>query len=87
MLTDAQWNTVKDFCPSKKYNSANKLDSRRFLDVVLHLARTGERWRDLPASLGNSMSLLSRFVIWNLPVVSKEIPYSRVCECHETLSK
>jgi transposase len=65
MLTDAQWDKVKGFCPNLAYNSANRLDSRRFLDVVLHLARTGERWRDLPASLGNSMSMLARFVIWN----------------------
>ena len=41
-----------------------ELSDREFLEAVLHLARTGEPWRDLPAEFGAWIAVYMRFRRW-----------------------
>ena len=41
-----------------------RTNNRRFLNALLWMARSGARWRDLPAHLGNYDSVKRRYYRW-----------------------
>lgn len=59
-ITDADWDRVKDRLPAR----GPKTDTRRFVDAVLWIARTGSPWRDLPGRFGNWNTAFRRFRRW-----------------------
>jgi transposase len=49
ILRDDQWERLREFVPGgRKGKRGPRSDGRRFFDVILWLARSGARWRDLP---------------------------------------
>lgn len=50
VLSDTKWERIKDFLPGKAGDcGVTAKDTRRFVETVLWIARTGSPWRDLPA--------------------------------------
>ena len=41
-----------------------RTDNRRFLNALLWMARSGARWRDLPAHLGDYETVKRRYYRW-----------------------
>jgi transposase len=65
-LTDNQWERISAFLlHHTRVYKATHPDSRRFLDGVLWLFRTGAQWRALPKDFGNWKSVHSRFSDWS----------------------
>ena len=66
ILSDGQWNRIKDLVPGKGSDRGVRGgDNRLFVEAVLWIARTGAPWRDLPAEAGNWNSTFRRFSRWS----------------------
>ena len=60
-----QWQKIRAFlehCP--KVYLGTEVNSRRFIEAVLWINRTGAPWRDLPPHYGNWNSIYKRFARW-----------------------
>lgn len=68
-----------------------RTDNRRFLNALLWMARSGERWHDLPERLGDYRSVKRRYYRWiemgvlddMLAVLARETCEFPVCVCPE----
>jgi transposase len=64
-LRNDQWQKIRDFldaCPDVYLGT--EADSRRFIEAVLWISRTGAPWRDLPPRYGNWNSIYKRYARW-----------------------
>lgn len=65
VLRDDQWERLKPLMPGGcKGKRGPRTNNRRFLNALLWMARSGARWRDLPAHLGNYDSVKRRYYRW-----------------------
>src|SRR2546430_13876177 len=48
----------------RKGKRGPRTDNRRFLNALLWMARSGSRWRDLPARLGDYHTVKRRYYRW-----------------------
>jgi transposase len=65
-LRDDQWERLKPFVPGgSKGKRGPRSNNRRFLDALLWMARSGGRWRDLPAErFGPYQTVKRRYYRW-----------------------
>ena len=64
-LRDDQWERLKDLVPGgRKGKRGPRADNRRFVNALLWMARSGGRWRDLPARLGDPDAVKRRYYRW-----------------------
>lgn len=64
-LRDDQWERLREFVPGgRKGKRGPRTDNRRFLNALLWMARSGARWRDLPAHLGDYETVKRRYYRW-----------------------
>ena len=49
-LSDEQWKKIEPLLPQEKSRGRSWADSRRILEWILWVLKTGARWRDLPAA-------------------------------------
>lgn len=64
-LTDAQWDQIKGLLPyGSKGKRGRNANNRRFFNALLWMARSGARWRDLPARYGDWQSVKRRYYSW-----------------------
>ncbi len=76
VLRDEQWERLAPLLPGKIGDPGRSAsDNRLFVEAVLHVARTGGPWRDLPGRFGNWNSNFQRFRRW----AKKEV-FDRVFE-------
>jgi transposase len=64
-LSDQNWQSIYAFlksCPGLYVG--NELKSRRFVEAVLWMARSGAPWRLLPTAQGKWNSIYKRFARW-----------------------
>src|ERR1700731_4049278 len=62
---DDQWERLKALVPGgRKGKRGPRTDNRRFLNALLCMARSGGRWRDLPARLGDYHTVKRRYYRW-----------------------
>lgn len=59
-ISDADWDRIKPLVPAR----GPQANTRRFVDAVLHVAKAGVPWRDLPPELGRWNSAWRRFRRW-----------------------
>ncbi|MFC5799151.1 recombinase family protein [Streptomyces formicae] len=59
-LTDEGWERIKHLMGG----SRSKMDRRLVVEALLHKARTGARWKDMPAEYGNPRSLQTQTDRW-----------------------
>jgi len=66
ILSDTMWEQFEEALRAVKdpRGAPADLTEREFVEAVLHLARTGEPWRDLPSEFGSWMAVYMRFRRW-----------------------
>ena len=63
-LTDEQWAVIGPFMPTNQ-PGARRVDDRRVISGIVHVLRTGGRWRDCPAEYGPHTTVYNRFNRWS----------------------
>jgi transposase len=84
-LTDERWALIATRVPGKDGDpGCHGRDNRLFIEAVLWIARTGARWRDLPAQFGKWYTAYTRFRRWTKkgvwPGVFSDLAQDSECE-------
>lgn len=61
---DRQWAAVEPLLP-KNQPGARRVDDRRVLSGIVHVLRSGGRWKDCPAVYGPPTTVYNRFHRWS----------------------
>jgi transposase len=67
ILSNSVWEVLEPLLQKAKRSQRGPkpdLSERMFLEALLHLARTGEPWRDLPSEFGDWNAVYQRFKRW-----------------------
>ena len=63
-FSDTQWAVIEPFMP-KNRPGARRVDDRRTISGIVHVLRSGCRWRDCPADYGPHTTVYNRFNRWS----------------------
>jgi transposase len=63
-LSDEQWVVVGRFMPVNQ-PGARRVDDRRIVPGIVHVFKSGCRWRDRPAAYGPHTTVYNRFNRWS----------------------
>ena len=63
-LSDEQWAVVGRFMPVNQ-PGARRVDDRRVVSGIVHVLRSGCRWRDCPTEYGPHTTIYNRFHRWS----------------------
>ena len=63
-LSDEQWAVISPFMPTNQ-PGARRVDDRRVLSGIVHVLKSGARWRDTPAAYGPPTTVYNRFNRWS----------------------
>ena len=63
-LDDAAWAAIEPFLPRGR-RGAHRVDDRRVISGIMHMLKTGARWRDCPAEYGPYTTIYNRFNRWS----------------------
>jgi transposase len=72
-LTKDQWEFISKRLPKPPGGGRRRHDSKRILEAVLWILKTGARWRDLPAEYPSYQTCHRRFQEWRKAGVMREI--------------
>ena len=62
-LDDAAFAKIEPLLPRGR-RGAHRVDDRRVISGIIHMLRTGARWRDCPATYGPYTTIYNRFARW-----------------------
>ena len=62
-LTDQEWAAIERQLPQNQ-PGARRVDDRRVISGILHVLRTGCKWRDCPAAYGPASTIYNRYSRW-----------------------
>ena len=74
-LDDAQWARIEPLLPRGR-KGARRVDDRRVISGIVHMLRSGARWRDCPAAYGPYTTVYNRFNRWSRQGVWSDIFYA-----------
>ena len=63
-LSDRAWVAVEPLLP-KNQPGARRVDDRRVISGIIHVLRSGCRWKDCPAVYGPPTTVYNRFNRWS----------------------
>ena len=63
-LSDEAWAAIEPHLPRGKPGKP-RVDDRRVISGILHVLKTGCRWRDVPADYGPPTTIYNRFNRWS----------------------
>jgi transposase len=63
-LNDAEWARLEPLLPHGR-KGAHRVDDRRVISGILHMLRSGARWRDCPSEYGPHTTVYNRFNRWS----------------------
>ena len=63
-FSDEQWAVIEPFMPTNQ-PGAHRVDDRRIVSGIVHVLRSGCRWRDCPAEYGPATTVYNRFNRWS----------------------
>src|ERR1700737_2132881 len=63
-LSEAEWAKIEVLMPRGR-RGAHRVDDRRVISVIVHMLRSGARWRDCPAAYGPYTTIYNRFNRWS----------------------
>ena len=63
-FSDEQWAVLAPFMPTNR-PGARRVDDRRVLSGIVHVLKSGGRWRDCPAEYGPRTTVYNRFNRWS----------------------
>ena len=62
-FSDRQWAVIEPLLP-RNQPGARRVDDRRVLSGIVHVLRSGGRWKDCPATYGPPTTIYNRFHRW-----------------------
>src|SRR4029078_1267986 len=74
-LSDAQWKQIEPLMPRGR-RGAHRVDDRRVISGIMHMLRSGARWRDCPPEYGPYTTVYNRFNRWRRQGVWTDIFYA-----------
>jgi transposase len=63
-LSDAEWARIEPLLP-RGLRGAHRVDDRRVISGIVHMLRSGARWRDYPPEYGPYTTIYNRFNRWS----------------------
>jgi transposase len=63
-LSDVEWRRIEPLMPRGR-RGANRVDDRRVISGIIHMLRSGARWRDCPSAYGSYTTIYNRFNRWS----------------------
>ena len=63
-LSDAEWARIEPLLPRGR-KGAHRVDDRRVISGIVHVLKTGGRWRDCPEAYGPHTTVYNRFNRWS----------------------
>jgi transposase len=63
-LSDAEWSRIEALLPRGR-RGAHRVDDRRVISGIVHMLRSGARWRDCPPAYGPYTTVYNRFNRWS----------------------
>jgi transposase len=63
-LSDAEWKRLEPLLPRGR-RGAHRVDNRRVISGIMHMLRSGARWRDCPPEYGPYTTIYNRFNRWS----------------------
>ena len=63
-LNDEAWAAIEPHLP-KNQPGARRVDDRRVISGIVHVLKSGSRWRDCPAVYGPRTTIYNRFNRWS----------------------
>ena len=63
-MSDAEWARIEPLLPRGR-KGARRVDDRRVISGIVHMLRSGARWRDCPAVRGPGRTICNRFDRWS----------------------
>jgi transposase len=81
-LSDPEWAAIEPHLPKGRCG-ARRVDDRRVVSGIVHMLRSGARWRDCPADYGPYTTVYNRFNRWSRQGVWSEIFYALTGTCVE----
>jgi transposase len=63
-LSDEAWAAIEPHLP-KNQPGARRVDDRRVISGIIHVLKTGGRWRDCPKDYGPHTTIYNRFNRWS----------------------
>ena len=74
-LSDAEWKRIEPLMPRGR-RGAHRVDDRRVISGIMHMLRSGARWRDCPPEYGPYTTVYNRFNRWSRQDVWTDIFYA-----------
>lgn len=71
-LSDREWAAIEPLLPRGR-KGAHRVDDRRVISGIVHMLRSGARWRDCPAAYGPYTTIYNRFNRWSRQGIWREI--------------
>jgi transposase len=62
-LSDEQWARIKPHLPTD-VRGKERVDDRRIISGIVHMLKSGCRWKDCPAEYGPHTTVYNRFTRW-----------------------
>jgi transposase len=63
-LSDEAWAAIEPHLPTNQ-PGARRVDDRRVISGILHVLKSGCRWRDCPSAYGPRTTIYNRFNRWS----------------------
>jgi transposase len=74
-LADSEWAAIEPHLPRGR-RGAHRVDDRRVISGIVHMLRSGARWRDCPPVYGPYTTVYNRFNRWSRQGVWSDIFYA-----------
>lgn len=74
-LSDEEWTRIAPYLPRGR-RGARRVDDRRVISGIIHMLKTGARWRDCPADYGPYTTIYNRFNRWSKQGVWEDVFYA-----------
>tara|TARA_R110002050_G_scaffold156145_1_gene284082 strand:+ start:79 stop:471 length:393 start_codon:yes stop_codon:yes gene_type:complete len=74
-LSDEEWAQIEPWLPSGR-RGAHRVDDRRVISGIIHMLKTGARWRDCPEEYGPYTTVYNRFNRWSKQGVWEDVFYA-----------
>jgi transposase len=74
-LSDPEWKRIEALLPRGR-RGAQRVDDRRVISGIVHMLRSGARWRDCPPEYGPYTTIYNRFNRWSRQGVWTDIFYA-----------